>query len=197
MSVVPSVLQTKLLSMEADGAPSTPPASVSAPFYGYSKLWLHGSEESPSKRWSHWRLNRGPLAQKARTSQLSHGCSCNSEYLGYSLFCERKEKWRVVLRMFLKKKLKQHFFYPSDLVNTKTTIPLRVGEERWIYTSTLRVSVYIHHYSPPLRGIVVYYLVLHRNKPFLWGLKEIKPNSFGKMLSSLWYYYFRCSFTDG
>ena len=49
------------------------------------------------------------------------------------------------------------FFYPSDLVNTKTTIPLRVGEERWISISTLRVSVYIHHYSPPLRGIVVYY----------------------------------------
>ena len=53
--------------------------------------------------------------------------------------------------------IKTTFFYPSDLVNTKTTIPLRVGEERWIYTSTLRVSVYIHHYSPPLRGIVVYY----------------------------------------
>ena len=49
------------------------------------------------------------------------------------------------------------FFYPSDLVNTKTTIPLRVGEERWIYTATLRVSVHIYHYSPPLRGIVVYY----------------------------------------
>ena len=48
------------------------------------------------------------------------------------------------------------FFYPSDLVNTKTTTPLRVGEERWIYTSTPRVPVYIHHYSPPLRGIVVY-----------------------------------------
>ena len=45
------------------------------------------------------------------------------------------------------------FFYPSDLVNTKTAIPLRVGEE-------LRVSVYIHHYySPPLRGIVVYILI--------------------------------------
>ena len=28
------------------------------------------------------------------------------------------------------------FFYPSDLVNTKTTIPLRVGEEGWIYTET-------------------------------------------------------------
>ena len=25
------------------------------------------------------------------------------------------------------------FFNPCDLVNTKTTIPLRVGEERWIY----------------------------------------------------------------
>ena len=47
------------------------------------------------------------------------------------------------------------FFYPSDLVNAKTTIPLRVGEERWIYTKTLRVSLYIHYYSPPLRGIVV------------------------------------------
>ena len=34
------------------------------------------------------------------------------------------------------------------------------GEELWIYTSTLRVLVYIHHYSPPLRGIVVYYLKL-------------------------------------
>ena len=56
--------------------------------------------------------------------------------------------------------IKTAFFYSSDLVNTKTTIPLRVGEERWIYTSTPRVSVYIHHYSPPLRGIVVYYLVL-------------------------------------
>ena len=53
--------------------------------------------------------------------------------------------------------IEEAFFYPSDLVNTKTTIPLRVGEERWIYTSTLRVSVYIHHYSPPLQGIVVYY----------------------------------------
>ena len=48
------------------------------------------------------------------------------------------------------------FFYPSNLVYTYTTIPFRVGEERWIYTSTLRVSVYIHHYSPPLRRIVVY-----------------------------------------
>lgn len=36
--------------MEADGAPSIPPASVSAPFYGYSKLWLHGTEESRSRR---------------------------------------------------------------------------------------------------------------------------------------------------
>ena len=34
-------------------------------------------------------------------------------------------------------------FYPSDLVNTKATIPHRVSKERWIYTSTLRVWVYI------------------------------------------------------
>ena len=59
--------------------------------------------------------------------------------------------------------IEEAFFYPSDLVNTKTTIPLRVSEERWIYTSTLRVSVYIHHYSPPLRGIVVYYYSLQVN----------------------------------
>ena len=30
--------------------------------------------------------------------------------------------------------IEEAFFYPSDLVNNKTTIPLRVGEERWIYT---------------------------------------------------------------
>ena len=47
------------------------------------------------------------------------------------------------------------FSYPPDLVNTKTTILLRLGEERWIYTLMLCVSVYIHHYSTPLRGIVV------------------------------------------
>ena len=47
----------------------------------------------------------------------------------------------------LEEEIEEAFFYPSDLVNTKTTIPLRV-------------LVYIHHYShnsPPLRGIVVYY----------------------------------------
>ena len=57
----------------------------------------------------------------------------------------------------LEEEIEEVFFYPSDLVNTKPTSPLQVGEEWWIYTVTLRVSVYIHHYSPPLRGIVVYY----------------------------------------
>ena len=46
--------------------------------------------------------------------------------------------------------IEEAIFCPSDLVNTKTTIHLRVGEEPWIYTSTLRVSVYI-----TLQGIVV------------------------------------------
>ena len=40
--------------------------------------------------------------------------------------------------------IEEAFFYPSDLVNTKTAIPLRDGEERWIYTST-RLGIY-----PPL-----------------------------------------------
>ena len=30
--------------------------------------------------------------------------------------------------------IEEAFFYPSDLVSTETTIPLRVGEEQWIYT---------------------------------------------------------------
>ena len=58
-----------------------------------------------------------------------------------------------MVRRFAKvseEEIEEAFFYASDLVNNKTTIPLRVGEERWIYTSTLRVSVYIHQYSSPL-----------------------------------------------
>ena len=55
----------------------------------------------------------------------------------------------------LEEEIEEGFFYPSDLLNTKTTVPLRVGGERWTYTSMLCISVYIQHYSPPLRGIVV------------------------------------------
>ena len=69
--------------------------------------------------------------------------------------------------------IEEAFFYPSDLVNTKTTTPLRVGEERWIYNSTLRVSVYIHHYSPPLRGIVVYYSEMFANIHYSLVLEQI------------------------
>ena len=37
--------------------------------------------------------------------------------------------------------IEEALFYPSDLVNTNyTAMPLRVGEEQWIYTLTLRVS---------------------------------------------------------
>ena len=38
-------------------------------------------------------------------------------------------------RLFVKvseEEIKEALFYPSDLVNTKTTLSLRVGEERWI-----------------------------------------------------------------
>ena len=41
--------------------------------------------------------------------------------------------------------IEEAFFNPSDLVNTKTAIPLRAGEERWIYTSTLRFPLFIYH----------------------------------------------------
>ena len=51
---------------------------------------------------------------------------------GYSLFCERREK-------VSEGEIEEAFFNSSDVVNTKTTIPLRVGEERWIYTLTLHV----------------------------------------------------------
>ena len=38
--------------------------------------------------------------------------------------------------------IEEAFFYPRDVVNTKTTtIPLKVGEERWIYTETRSVEV--------------------------------------------------------
>ena len=42
-------------------------------------------------------------------------------------------------RRFVKvseEEIEEAFFYPSDLVSTKTTIPLEVGEELWIYIST-------------------------------------------------------------
>ena len=71
--------------------------------------------------------------------------------LGYSL---RKMARR--LAKVSEEEIEEVFVYPSYLVNTKTTIP-GVGEERWIYTSTLRLSVYIPNYTPPLLGIVVYY----------------------------------------
>ena len=66
--------------------------------------------------------------------------------LGYSLFCERREKWRVVSWKFQKKKLKKRFFYPYDLVNTKTTIPSgSVKSGRYTYLHASRLGIY-----PPL-----------------------------------------------
>ena len=45
---------------------SYPPSSVNAPFYGYSKLQLHGIEESRNRRRSNGGDRTGdPPAQKA------------------------------------------------------------------------------------------------------------------------------------
>ena len=41
--------------------------------------------------------------------------------------------------------IEKAFFYPSDLVNTKTTIPLRVGEERLIYKRNLPYLTKLDH----------------------------------------------------
>ena len=80
--------------------------------------------------------------------------------------------------------IKTTLFYPSDLVNTKTTIPLRVGEERWIYTETRSVEVYIHHYSPPLRGIVVYCHCLRSSEVKFVLFNQRLLNLFLKKLSN-------------
>ena len=47
------------------------------------------------------------------------------------------------------------FFYPSDLVNAKTTIPLRVGEERWIS----RLGIYPPLFTSPSRDSCILFLV--------------------------------------
>ena len=85
--------------------------------------------------------------------------------------------------------IKEALFYPSDLVNTKTTMPLRVDEEQWIYTSTLCVPVYIHHYSPPLQGIVVYYSSFHKyQQPSLFV--HCYTCSCNLQLCLLWHYWY-------
>ena len=58
-------------------------------------------------------------------------CSISIKYI--LLIFTKSEKWCIISRKFQRNKLKKRF-YPSDLVNTKTIIPLKVGEERWIYT---------------------------------------------------------------
>ena len=59
-------------------------ASVSTPFYGYSKLWLHGSEESRNRCVKVTEDQTGDLLlRKPRTSQLSHNCSHIIETLVY------------------------------------------------------------------------------------------------------------------
>ena len=62
-----------------------PSPSVSAPFYGYYlKLWLHGSEESRNRRWSH---------------RILRVCSCNrkshlSEFFLWHLLSETRTTLR-------------------------------------------------------------------------------------------------------
>ena len=54
--------------------------------------------------------------------------------------------------------IEEAFFYPSDLVNTKTTTPLRVGEEWWIYLDTFCLGISPLLFTSPLQ-VVVYYAI--------------------------------------
>ena len=58
--------------------------------------------------------------------------SRNSEYLWIFTVLRTKRKMVHRFAKVLEEEIEEAFFYPSDLVNTKTTIPLKVGEERWI-----------------------------------------------------------------
>ena len=64
--------------------------------------------------------------------------------------------------------LKKRFFNPSDLVNTKTTIPLRVGEERWIYIprgfASRCISTNIHPPPPPSGDSCIVFFIFHTVK---------------------------------
>ena len=57
------------------------------------------------------------------------------------------------------------FFYPSDLVNTKTTIPLRVGEERYIYIyislDVLRLGIYPSLSTSPSGDSCILLIIFH------------------------------------
>ena len=55
--------------------------------------------------------------------------------------------------------IEEAFFYPSDLVNTKTTIPLRVGEEAVdIYLDASRLGIYPPLFTSPSGDSCIIYL---------------------------------------
>ena len=58
--------------------------------------------------------------------------------------------------------------HSTCVVYTKTIIHLSVGEWWWIFTSPLRGSVNIHHYSPPLRWIIVKYKTFSDQRTFAY-----------------------------
>ena len=67
--------------------------------------------------------------------------SRNLEYPWIFTVLRTERKMACHFAKVSEEQIEEAFFYPSDLANTKTTIPLTVGEEWWIYTCTLRISV--------------------------------------------------------
>ena len=56
--------------------------------------------------------------------------------------------------------IEEAFFYPSDLVNTKTTILLRVDEERWIYLDASRLGMYPPLFTSPSGDSCIIFICL-------------------------------------
>ena len=69
----------------------------------------------------------------------------------------------------LEEEIEEAFFYPSDLVNTKTTIPLRIGEERWIYVclDAPRLGIYPLLFTSPSGDSCMIYLYLYMYNIYL------------------------------
>ena len=58
--------------------------------------------------------------------------SCNLEYPWIFTVLGTERKMARRFSKVSEEEIEEAFFYLSDLINTKTTMPLRVGEERWI-----------------------------------------------------------------
>ena len=65
--------------------------------------------------------------------------SRNSEYPWIFNVLQTERKMARRFAKVSEEEIEEAYFFPSDLVNTKTTIPRRVGKEWWIYLSLIHI----------------------------------------------------------